>query len=163
AARHGIPVEPTKESPYSIDQNLWGRSCESGLLEDPWDEPPADAFAWTVDPARAPNEPAYVTIDFEEGRPTALDGHKLDGVPLLAALCDGPGAPEAVQGQGDPGWPQERAQPVQQEAGDLRERRPVRPRGGQGVHSAVGPGAADAGAAAAAQGRARLRPAGAGG
>jgi argininosuccinate synthase len=86
AAQHGIPVEATKESPYSIDQNLWGRSCESGLLEDPWDEPPADAFAWTVDPARAPNDPAYVTIDFEEGRPTALDGTKLDGVPLIERL-----------------------------------------------------------------------------
>ena len=54
AAKHGIPVEATKESPYSIDLNLWGRSCEAGVLEDPWDEPPADAFAWTVDPAKAP-------------------------------------------------------------------------------------------------------------
>ena len=44
AAKHGIPVEATKESPYSIDQNLWGRSCEAGVLEDPWDEPPADAI-----------------------------------------------------------------------------------------------------------------------
>ena len=58
AAKHNIPVEATKESPYSIDLNLWGRSCEAGVLEDPWDEPPADAFAWTVDPAKAPNEPA---------------------------------------------------------------------------------------------------------
>src|SRR5437660_3895014 len=59
AARHGIPVEATKESPYSIDQNLWGRSCEAGVLEDPWDEPPPDAFSWTVDPVKAPNEPEY--------------------------------------------------------------------------------------------------------
>src|SRR5262249_6361867 len=57
AARHNIPVEATVESPYSVDLNLWGRSCEAGVLEDPWDEPPADAFAWTVDPAKAPNEP----------------------------------------------------------------------------------------------------------
>src|SRR5919199_335889 len=69
AARHGIPVEATRESPYSVDLNLWGRSCEAGVLEDPWEEPPADAFAWTADPAKAPNEPAYVTIDFERGKP----------------------------------------------------------------------------------------------
>jgi argininosuccinate synthase len=86
AAKHGIPVEATKESPYSIDLNLWGRSCEAGVLEDPWDEPPADAFAWTVDPAKAPEEPLYVTIDFEQGRPIALDGKKLDGVPLIDRL-----------------------------------------------------------------------------
>src|SRR5215831_2014601 len=58
AARYNMTVE----SPYSIDQNLWGRSCEAGVLEDPWDEPPAEAYAWTVDPARAPNEPEYITI-----------------------------------------------------------------------------------------------------
>src|SRR5262245_52256096 len=74
AARHGIPVEATEESPYSIDLNLWGRSCEAGVLEDPWDEPPEDAYAWTVDPARAPDEPEYVEIEFEQGRPIALNG-----------------------------------------------------------------------------------------
>ena len=71
AAKHNIPVEATKESPYSVDLNLWGRSCEAGVLEDPWDEPPADAFAWTIDPTKAPNEPAYVMIDFEQGKPIA--------------------------------------------------------------------------------------------
>jgi argininosuccinate synthase len=86
AAQHGIAVEATKESPYSIDLNLWGRSCEAGVLEDPWDEPPADAYAWTVDPAKAPNEPAYVTIDFEHGKPVSLDGQQLDGVPLIDRL-----------------------------------------------------------------------------
>jgi argininosuccinate synthase len=86
AAKHGIPVEATKESPYSLDLNLWGRSCEAGVLEDPWDEPPADAFGWTVDPTKAPNEPVYVTIDFEQGRPVALDGQRLDGVPLIERL-----------------------------------------------------------------------------
>jgi argininosuccinate synthase len=86
AAKHGIPVEATKESPYSIDLNLFGRSCEAGVLEDPWDEPPADAFAWTVDPAKAPDEPLYLTLDFEQGRPVALDGQKLDGVPLIDRL-----------------------------------------------------------------------------
>src|SRR5262249_48226371 len=73
AHQHNIPVEATKESPYSIDQNLFGRSCEAGVLEDPWDEPPADAFAWTADPAKAPSEPEYVEIEFEHGRPVGLN------------------------------------------------------------------------------------------
>jgi argininosuccinate synthase len=86
AAKHGIPVEATKESPYSIDQNLWGRSCEAGVLEDPWDEPPADAFSWTVDPVKAPNEPEYVEIEFKHGVPIALNGKPTDGVPLIDQL-----------------------------------------------------------------------------
>jgi argininosuccinate synthase len=86
AAKHNIPVEATKESPYSVDLNLWGRSCEAGVLEDPWDEPPPDAFAWTVDPAKAPDQPANVEIEFEQGRPVGLDGHRLDGVPLIERL-----------------------------------------------------------------------------
>jgi argininosuccinate synthase len=86
AAKHGIEVEATVESPYSIDQNLFGRSCESGLLEDPWDEPPAGAFAWTVDPVKAPDTPLYLTIDFEKGKPVGLDGQKMDGVPLIEKL-----------------------------------------------------------------------------
>jgi len=86
AAKHGIPVEATKESPYSVDQNLWGRSCEAGVLEDPWDEPPADAFAWTVDPVKAPNEPEYIEIEFKHGIPTALNGKATDGVPLIEQL-----------------------------------------------------------------------------
>src|SRR5262245_38681943 len=86
AAKHGIPVEATVESPYSIDQNLFGRSCEAGVLEDPWDEPPPEAFAWTVDPKKAPNEPEYIEIEFERGRPVGLNGEKMDGVPLLERL-----------------------------------------------------------------------------
>src|SRR5438876_1278119 len=86
AAQHGIPVEATKESPYSIDQNLFGRSCEAGVLEDPWDEPPADAFAWTVDPVKAPNEPEYIEIEFKHGIPIALNGKATDGVPLIEQL-----------------------------------------------------------------------------
>src|SRR3954453_4684679 len=86
AAKHNIQVEATKESPSSIDQNIYGRSCEAGVLEDPWDEPPADAFAWTVDPAKAPDTPLYVTVDFEQGRPVALDGVRTDVVPLIERL-----------------------------------------------------------------------------
>jgi argininosuccinate synthase len=86
AAEHGIQVEATKASPYSIDQNLWGRSCEAGVLEDPWDEPPAEAFAWTTDPAKAPNEHEYVEIEFLQGVPVGLNGVKLDAVPLIDQL-----------------------------------------------------------------------------
>src|SRR5271154_5473082 len=86
AKKHGIQVEATVESPYSIDQNLWGRSCEAGVLEDPWDEPPEAAFAWTTDPRKAQNEPAYVEIEFEQGKPVGLNGQKMDGVPLIEKL-----------------------------------------------------------------------------
>src|SRR3954469_9817818 len=86
AAKHGIEVEATKESPYSLDLNLYGRSCEAGVLEDPWDEPPPDAYAWTTDPAKAPNEPEYVEIEFEHGVPVGLNGKKTDGVPLIEQL-----------------------------------------------------------------------------
>jgi len=86
AAKHNIPVEATVKSPYSIDQNLFGRSIEAGVLEDPWVEPPADAFAWTVDPAKAPNEPEFVELEFERGIPVALNGVKTDGVPLIEKL-----------------------------------------------------------------------------
>jgi argininosuccinate synthase len=92
AAKHGIPVEATRENPYSIDLNLYGRSCEAGVLEDPWDEPPEDAFAWTVSPAKAPDTPLYVTIDFEQGKPVALDGKKMDGAPLIQKLNELGGA-----------------------------------------------------------------------
>jgi argininosuccinate synthase len=86
AQAHNIPVQATSESPYSIDQNLFGRSVEAGILEDPWVEPRADAFEWTTDPAKAPSEPEYVEIEFEHGRPTGLNGQKLDGVPLIERL-----------------------------------------------------------------------------
>jgi argininosuccinate synthase len=86
AAKHNIPVEATVKSPFSIDQNLFGRSCEAGVLEDPWDEPPPEAFAWTTDPTKAPNEPEYVEIEFEQGKPVGLNGQKLDGVPLIEQL-----------------------------------------------------------------------------
>ncbi len=86
AQRHGIPVPITASSPYSIDENLWGRSIECGVLEDPWVEPPADVFAWTKSPADAPNKPGYVEIAFKEGIPIGLDGRKMDGVSLIQWL-----------------------------------------------------------------------------
>jgi argininosuccinate synthase len=82
ANKHGIPVPVTVASPYSIDENLWGRSIEAGVLEDPWVEPPEDAYAWTVSPKHAPGE-TEITIDWEQGIPVALDGQRLGGVDLI--------------------------------------------------------------------------------
>ena len=86
AEQNGIPVPITSASPYSIDENLWGKSVECGVLEDPWVEPPEDAFTWTKSPAAAPDNPAYVEISFEQGIPVALDGRKMDGVSLVGRL-----------------------------------------------------------------------------
>lgn len=86
AEKHHIEVDVKKENLFSIDQNIFGRSCEAGVLEDPWDEPPEAAFAWTIDPLKAPNEPAYLEIEFEHGIPMGLNGQKMDGVPLLEKL-----------------------------------------------------------------------------
>ena len=86
AQRYGIPVPITVKSPYSIDENLWGRSIECGVLEDPWVEPPEDVFTWTKSPADAPDKPAYVEIGFEQGIPVSLDGQKMDGVSLIQRL-----------------------------------------------------------------------------
>ncbi|MGI0148312.1 MAG: argininosuccinate synthase, partial [Thermoplasmata archaeon] len=78
ARERGIPVTVTKASPYSTDENLWGRSVEAGVLEDPLLEPPEEAFGWTKSPLVAPDEPAYANVRFEEGVPVALGGRKLD-------------------------------------------------------------------------------------
>ena len=86
AQRHGIPVPVTVASPYSIDENLWGKSIECGVLEDPWVEPPEEVFTWTKSPNDAPNEPCYVEIGFERGIPTSLDGQELSGIALVEKL-----------------------------------------------------------------------------
>ena len=86
ARRHGIPVEATKKSPYSVDENLWGRSIEAGVLEDPWGAPPRDVYQWTVDPGEAPARPREMAIVFAEGVPVALDGEALEGVALIGRL-----------------------------------------------------------------------------
>jgi len=86
AQKHNILVPITVSSPYSIDENLWGRSIECGVLEDPWVEPPADVFTWTKSPADAPDKPGYVEIGFEQGIPVSLDGKKMDGVGLIQKL-----------------------------------------------------------------------------
>ena len=86
AQRHGIPVPITVSSPYSIDENLWGRSIECGVLEDPWVEPPEEVFAWTKSVKEAPEKPCYVEIGFERGIPVSLDGGGIDGVSLIQKL-----------------------------------------------------------------------------
>lgn len=86
AKARGIPVPVTKKSPYSVDENLWGRSIEAGVLEDPWGAPPRDVFQWTVDPDEAPAKPKEIVIGFREGIPVTLDGAAVDGVPLIEKL-----------------------------------------------------------------------------
>jgi len=86
AEEHSIPIEVTKTSPYSIDENLWGRSIETGVLEDPWVEPPADVYVWTKPASEAPDEPAYIEIGFEQGVPVSLDGRPVDAVSLVKEL-----------------------------------------------------------------------------
>ena len=86
ARRYDIPVPVTVASPYSIDENLWGRSIECGVLEDPWVEPPEDAFAWTKSPDASPDSPGYVEIGFEKGIPVTLDGKKMGGIALIQKL-----------------------------------------------------------------------------
>jgi argininosuccinate synthase len=86
ARERGIPVEATTKSPYSVDENLWGRSVEAGVLEDPWGAPPRDVFQWTVDPDEAPAQPREIVIAFREGLPIGLDGEELGGVDLVERL-----------------------------------------------------------------------------
>jgi len=86
AEAHGIDVPVTRESPYSVDANLWGRSVECGPLEDPWTEPPADVFAWTVDPDAAPRGGETIDVAFESGVPVSLAGERLTAESLVARL-----------------------------------------------------------------------------
>jgi argininosuccinate synthase len=85
AAKHGIEVPASKESPYSVDANLWGRSVECGVLEDPWAEPPADVFEWTAQPNGGAGS-ELLSLSFDHGVPVALDGKPMSGERLVAAL-----------------------------------------------------------------------------
>jgi argininosuccinate synthase len=85
ANERGIEIPITKASPYSIDANLWGRSIETGVLEDPWVAPPADVYEWTVAPGDAP-EPVEITITFEGGVPVALDDDRLPPLELVERI-----------------------------------------------------------------------------
>ena len=91
AEEHGIPVEAKQASPYSIDDNLFGRAIEAGMLEDPWVAPPEDAFVLTRSPADAPATTELV-VGFEQGVPVSLDGAELPLYRLIAALNEQAGA-----------------------------------------------------------------------
>jgi argininosuccinate synthase len=85
AAEKGLPISVTSRSPYSIDQNLWGRSCETGHLEDIWEAPHDDVWEYTQDPAQG-REPADVTISFEAGLPVAVDGRPMNPLQIITEL-----------------------------------------------------------------------------
>lgn len=80
AKQHNIPLPITLDNPFSIDLNLWGRSCECGVLEDPWTEPPEEAYDWTTPIDETANTPEIIELDFQEGMPIAINGIK---IPLL--------------------------------------------------------------------------------
>jgi argininosuccinate synthase len=85
AIEKGIPVKATAESPYSIDENLFGRAIEAGVLEDPWNAPPEEPYEYTRDPASAP-EPVELVVAFEHGVPASLDGEELPLAQLIMRL-----------------------------------------------------------------------------
>ena len=85
AMQRGIPV-PSGTNPYSTDENIWGRSIESGVLEDPWVNPPDDVFLWTRSISEAPEEPVELELTFQSGIPVAVNGDELSAVPLVTLL-----------------------------------------------------------------------------
>ncbi|MBF0254176.1 MAG: argininosuccinate synthase [Candidatus Omnitrophica bacterium] len=86
ALKRKIPIDVTKKSPYSIDKNVWGVSIECGVLEDPWNAPPADAYQWTRGAESRMPRPEVVTIEFERGIPISINGKKMSPVRLIEAL-----------------------------------------------------------------------------
>jgi len=88
AKENDIPIPVDIDKPYSVDQNLWGRSIECGILEHPDIEPPEEIYEWTVSPEKAPDNAEYVTIQFDNGVPTALNGEEMDPVSLIKSLND---------------------------------------------------------------------------
>lgn len=86
ARARNVSVPTTIASPYSTDQNLWGRSIECGVLEDPWNEPPDDIYALTKAPADAPDVPAYVEIGWQDGVPATVNGVEMPLVELIDSL-----------------------------------------------------------------------------
>lgn len=93
AAEHNLPIEQSKKSPYSIDQNVWGRAVETGFLEDPWNAPIEDLYTYTQDPA-VTRDPVEVVISFREGIPVAIDGKPvtpLEAVQLMNTVAGGQG------------------------------------------------------------------------
>lgn len=86
--RHGVDIPWGEKGPFSIDENMWGRSAEAGVLEDPWAEPPREAYEWTRDPEEAPATPEYVEIEYESGMPIRLNGEDIGPVAMVERLND---------------------------------------------------------------------------
>src|SRR5512133_2937217 len=87
----GLPIKQSKASPYSVDQNVWGRAVETGFLEDIWNAPIEDVYAYTADPAVL-REPDEVTITFEAGNPIAIDNEKVSMLQAIQILNERAGA-----------------------------------------------------------------------
>jgi argininosuccinate synthase len=83
AKKHGIPVTATKEKPYSIDRNLFHISYEGGVLEDPWQEPPADMYTMITPPEKAPDNPLSLEISYRNGDPVAINNRRMSPAQLL--------------------------------------------------------------------------------
>lgn len=92
AEAHGVPVPTTKSKPYSIDDNLWGRAIECGVLEDPMNRPPLDIYTMTTDPEKAPDEATEITIEFKAGLPVAIDGERMSYLDIIAKMNEIAGA-----------------------------------------------------------------------
>ncbi len=86
AKAHDIPIPVSVDKPYSIDESLWGRAIECGVLEDPWAEPPEDIFEWTAGIDKCPDAPEYIEIGFEQGVPVTLNGAALELIDIITML-----------------------------------------------------------------------------
>ena len=86
AKENGVPVPADLDNPYSVDQNLWGRANECGILENPWNQAPEEAFGITTSPEQAPDTPEYIEIEFSEGVPVSLNGEELKLADLIQKL-----------------------------------------------------------------------------
>lgn len=92
AEAHGVPVPTTKSKPYSIDDNLWGRAIECGVLEDPMNRPPLDIYTMTTDPEKAPDEALEIEVEFKAGLPVAIDGEQMGYLDIIAKMNEIAGA-----------------------------------------------------------------------
>jgi argininosuccinate synthase len=92
AVKHDIPIRVRKDSPYSVDENLWGRAIECGVLEDPWVEPPEEVYALTAKSTDAPRESRELVVGFERGVPVSVDGAALALPELIREVAAAVGA-----------------------------------------------------------------------
>lgn len=86
AKEHNVPIPADLDNPYSVDQNLWGRANECGVLENPWNEAPEEAFGITISPEKAPGKPEYIEIEFKKGKPVAINGKEMPLATLILEL-----------------------------------------------------------------------------